>query len=72
MILLAKYKRSCELITFLNALTTIVVNITRDVFRIYLNIYDRYDGAFFAEIVNDFQLLIIFAKKLNHRCLKKF
>ena len=27
-----------------------------------------YGGAFFASIVNNFQLLTIFARKLHHRC----
>ena len=40
-----------------------------DVFRIQVNIYN---GAFFAKIVNGFQLLTIFAKNLHHWCLTGF
>ena len=41
----------------------------RDVFRTQVNIYN---GAFFAKIVNGFQLLTIFAKNLHHWCLTGF
>ena len=40
--------------------------IFRDVFRTLLNIYNE---VFSAEIVNAFQPLAIFAKKLRHSCL---
>ena len=38
----------------------------RGVFRTWSNIYN---GAFFLEILNGFELVTIFAKKLHHRCL---